>query len=49
VQDTDVSDASVPILARLTKLRELYLHGSKVTQVGIAELERAIPGLKVTR
>jgi hypothetical protein len=49
IGSTDVSDASVPLLCRLPRLQELSLEGSKVSEAGIAELERAIPALKVTR
>jgi hypothetical protein len=49
LDETDVSDASVPLLCQLTQLRDLSLRRSKVNEAGVAELKRAIPGLKVTR
>ena len=46
---TDVSDNCIPFLKRLTNLKELSLHGTLVSEDGVKELERALPGLKVTR
>jgi hypothetical protein len=49
IDGTDVSDTSIPRLRRLPNLRELSLRGTRVSKAGVEELERAIPGLKVTR
>ena len=49
ISGTDVTDASIHFLLRLSNLRELSLRGTRVTDAGVAELERAMPGLKVTR
>jgi hypothetical protein len=46
---TDVSDGCIPLLKRLTNLRELSLRGTRVSEAGVEELERAMPGLRVTR
>ena len=46
---TDVSDGCIPLLKRLRNLRELSLRGTRVSEAGVEELERAIPGLQVTR
>jgi hypothetical protein len=46
---TDVSDGCVPLLKRLPNLRELSLRGTRVSKAGVEKLERAIPGLRVTR
>jgi hypothetical protein len=46
---TDVSDASMPLLKRLKCLKELSLCGTRVSEAGVAELQQALPGLKVTR
>ena len=43
-----MSDASTPLLKRLTNLRDLSLGGTLVSEDGVKELERAMPGLKVT-
>jgi hypothetical protein len=33
----------------LTKLKQVKLEGTQVTDEGVAELERALPGLKISR
>jgi hypothetical protein len=49
LRGTDVTDACIPHLLGLTNLRELSLRGTRVSEVGVEELERAMPGLRVTR
>lgn len=46
---TDVPDASIPLFKRLTNLKKLWLRNTRVSDAGAEELEKAIPGLKVTR
>ncbi len=44
-----ITDACIPHLAKLTKLRLLSLFGTKVTAAGAAKLKRAIPGVLISR
>ena len=46
---TDVSDGCVPRLKRLKRLRGLRAGGTRISAAGVMELQRAIPGLTVTR
>jgi hypothetical protein len=45
---TDITDASVPHLARLTKLKTLALGGSKLTESGLKTLRDKLPDCKIT-
>src|SRR5262245_34425600 len=45
----EVSDASVANLARLKKLKALNLSGSKLTDAGLKDLQKALPECKITR
>jgi hypothetical protein len=47
--NTQVSDAGLKHLKGLSRLRYLNLNGTLVTEEGIADLRRAIPGLTVVR
>jgi len=33
----------------LTRLKELWLHDTQVTDAGVAELEKALPNCEITR
>jgi hypothetical protein len=46
---TNVTDKSLAHLVRLQKLRCLYVWNTGVTEMGIVKLEKALPGLKVSR
>jgi Leucine-rich repeat (LRR) protein len=46
---TGVTDAGLAHLKSLTRLQRVYLSRTKVTAKGVAELQKAIPGLKVNR
>lgn len=43
-----ITDAAVPHLAKLTKLRELNVTDSKISPAGLRELKRALPNCQVT-
>jgi hypothetical protein len=47
LSDTQVTDAGLPHLARLVGLTVLRLKGTMVTESGVAELQRALPNLKI--
>jgi len=42
-----VSDASVEYLAKLDKLINVKLTGTKVTAAGVAKLKKALPNCKI--
>ncbi len=46
---TAVSDASVPNLARLTKLERLEVKGAKLTEAGLSRLTAALPLCQISR
>lgn len=46
---TAVTDAGLSHLKCLARLKELNVAGTRVTEAGAADIERAFPGLKVTR
>ena len=47
--ETPISDAVLANLTGLTNLSELNLRGAQVTDAGVRELQKALPGLKITR
>ena len=46
---TGVTDAGLKELKDLKQLTTLYLGGTKVTDDGVADLQKALPGCKITR
>ena len=44
-----VTDAGLKELAGLKGLRKLYLFGTKVTDAGVADLQKALPDCKINR
>jgi len=46
---TGVTDAGLKELKDLKQLTSLYLGGTKVTDDGVADLQKALPGCKITR
>ena len=46
---TGVTDAGLKELKELKQLTTLGLHDAKVTADGVADLQRALPGCKITR
>ena len=42
---TQVSDAGIPQLKRLTNLETLLIGGSKISEAGAKELQKALPRL----
>jgi hypothetical protein len=49
LHDTPVTDAGLKELAGLKALRLLLLRGTKVTDRGVAELKKALPGVTIRR
>lgn len=47
IMNTSVSDAAIPALSLLKSLRVLMAQGSKISERGAAELQKALPGLEV--
>jgi pyridoxine 5'-phosphate synthase PdxJ len=47
-RNSKLTDAALKELAGLKELRELNLGGTKVTHAGVAELQKALPGCKIT-
>ena len=47
LQRTQVTDAGLPHLERLTSLRELDLRDSRVTDEGVKKLQRALPNCEI--
>jgi hypothetical protein len=47
LDNTDVSDAGLAFLHGMTKLRRLYLRGSRVTTEGVERLQAALPDVTV--
>jgi internalin A len=45
---TNIGDAGLKELRGLKKLRELRVYSTKVTEVGVAELQRALPDCEIT-
>lgn len=45
---SSITDASVPHLTKLKKLKQLGLWGSKITDDGLKALQQALPGCKIT-
>ena len=48
-QNPQVTDAWLAELKALKELQHLYLTGTKVTDAGVAELQRALPDCKIVR
>jgi Leucine Rich repeat len=46
---TQVTDAGLAHLKSLTKLSSLDLAFTRVTDAGVTELQRALPGVRITR
>ena len=44
-----MTDAGLKQLAGLKELKLLFLQGTKVTDAGVAELQKALPGCNVQR
>jgi pyridoxine 5'-phosphate synthase PdxJ len=44
--DTYLTDADLKELARMKSLRELELGDTKITEAGVAELQKALPNFK---
>jgi hypothetical protein len=49
LDDTGITDAGLKHLVGLTRLQELDLHGTHVTDEGIAKLQEALPNCQITR
>lgn len=47
--NTQVSDAGLTHLQGLTQLQQLYLHSTRVTDPGVAELRKALPNVTIHR
>jgi hypothetical protein len=47
--NTQVTDAGLDHLKPLVKLKQLDLYGDNVTDFGVKRLEKAIPGLTISR
>jgi hypothetical protein len=47
LDNTNVSDVGLAFFYRLTKLRRLYVRGSRVTAEGVQRLQQALPNVKV--
>jgi hypothetical protein len=46
---TKVTDAGFDNFRELTRLKELWLHDTQVTDAGVAELQKALPNVKILR
>jgi hypothetical protein len=49
LNNTPLTDRGLARLSGLTKLNQVKLEGTQVTDAGVAELERELPGLKISR
>jgi hypothetical protein len=47
LDNTELSDAGLLSLSKLTKLRRLYVRGTRVTSVGIQRLQRVLPDVEI--
>ena len=47
LDNTDVSDAGLVFLHGMTKLRRIYIRGSRVTAAGVAQLKDALPNATI--
>ena len=47
LSDTDVGDDSIPALASLTKLKELSLYNTEISEDGLRQLRQALPTCEV--
>jgi hypothetical protein len=47
--NTAVTDSGLRKLHGMTQLEHIYLNGSNVTDAGVAELQKALPGVRVHR
>ncbi len=47
LDNTDVSDAGLAVLHGMTKLRRIYIRGSRVTAEGVEQLKAALPDATV--
>jgi hypothetical protein len=46
---TDIDDHAIPALSALTKLKELSIEGTNVSDAGFEELRRALPNCTIYR
>ena len=46
---TMITDAGLAKLKTLTKLKTLSVAGTGTTEAGVAELQKALPGAKISR
>jgi hypothetical protein len=49
LNNTPLTDSGLARLSALTKLKQVKLEGTQVTDAGVVELKRALPGLKISR
>ena len=49
ISGTPVDDSDLEYISPLKDLRQLALHGTKVTAEGVAKLQKALPNCKITR
>jgi hypothetical protein len=47
--DTEIDDSSIPAISALTNLKEFSLHGTRVSDAGVEQLRRALPGCRIVR
>jgi hypothetical protein len=49
INDTQITDNSIPSLTRLKTLKAISLGGTHVTNEGAAKLQQALPGCQIFR
>jgi len=49
IDDTEVSDDSVPIFTKLKNLKQLSIRRTRLTDRGVAELQNGLPQLELVR
>ncbi len=49
LNETSITDAGLAHLSGLTNLRGLDLRGTRVTEEGVAQLQRALPNCRIER